>query len=78
MNFLGVKTIFTVVKIITGFALESLARDRIHEATITAYALMTTWNQFHLCYDPSPVALMWEVHTHISSIAAYIWNTSAS
>lgn len=72
MNLFGVETIFAVIEIITGFAFESLPCDRIHEATIAAYALMTTGNYFHLCYDPSPVALMWEIYTHISSIAAYI------
>jgi hypothetical protein len=72
MNFFGIKTVFTVIKIIAGFAFESLPCDRIHEATIAAYALMTTWNQFHLCYDPSPIALMWEIYTHVPSVATYI------
>jgi hypothetical protein len=71
MNLFGIETIFAVIKIIAGFAFESLPCDGIHEATITAYALMTTGNYLHLCYDPSPVALMWEIYTHISSIAAY-------
>jgi hypothetical protein len=67
-----IKTIFAVIKIITDFAFESWPSNRVHAATITAYALMTARNYLHLCYDPSPVALLWEIHTHISSITAYI------
>jgi hypothetical protein len=72
MKFFGIKTIFTVIKIITGFAFKSWSSDWIHETSITTYALMTARNYLHLCYDPSPVALLWEIHAYISSITAYI------
>jgi hypothetical protein len=72
MKLFGIKTVLTVIKIITGFAFESWPSNRVHEATITAYALMTARNYLHLCYDSNPVALLWEIHTHIFSITAYI------
>jgi hypothetical protein len=75
MNLFGIETIFTIIKVITGFAFETWPSNRIHEAAITAYALMTTRHYLHLCYNPSPVALLWEIYTDISSITAYVWNS---
>jgi len=72
MNLFGIETVFTVIKVITGFAFETRSSDRIHQAAIAAYTLMTAWHYLHLCYNPNPVALLWEIHTHISSITAYI------